>query len=263
LSPTPRPFAAVALGTALLGLVTSGCAVTLGAVRAATGEWPSSRTEVGRIWHGGPPKRVVTVEARLETPPRAICSTVTHVPDATVSLLESGVDTPGRVAIGFVGVSELVAGVMPLALATRSARGEDAPGIEAAAAVALGALALDGVISIILAATIPSYQRALTEEAAAYTTTSDTCPPGLAFEVGAELLPVGADGHLLEADALRLMSVAVDTGLPVGLSHAGRVDYTPVPPPILCAWAVTVRGSPSAGAAPSAWPWCGPEVVDP
>jgi hypothetical protein len=235
---------------AMSGPVAGGCAATLGVVRATTGDWPRS-TEHARVLEvHGAPGRVVIAEARLETPPRVRCRDERFEPAATVEKTDFGIDTPGRLAIGFVGLSELIGGLLPFALA-QDAAGPGDGRVDAGAAVFLGALALDGLATLLLAAAMPSETRVRTETREAWTGVTDACPPGIALAVGPERFPIGPDGTLSDAHAAHLMAVVADTGLPVSLHHGGRVDEVMVPPDLRCAWALTSRGSPRPGIPPT------------
>jgi hypothetical protein len=217
---------AVTLGATTVG---TGCATSLGILHAATGEWPSTSSHEYVDWVNGEPERTVTVEARLSTPPRAVCHTTVDEPPAITHHEEAGFDMGGRLAVGFIGVGELAIGLLPMVLSPDD--------LGPAGYATLGFFALDGLASLVLAALIPDFQKRWEAPRPANRWDSPECPTELFFEVGLERFALGPDGELLPGDARYVMTQVVEAGLPLGLRHGDRLDVTEVPRDIRCAWA--------------------------
>ncbi len=217
------------LAIALAACLSTGCATSLGILHAATGDWPSTSSDEVVEWVNGGPQRVVTVEARLTTPPRVVCHTVVDEPEALTHPYEAGLDMGGRLAIGFFAVGELVLGLLPMALSDN--------GLDPAGYTVLGFFALDGLAALVLAAMIPDFEKRWEAPRPANRWDSPECPTDLFFELGLERFAVGPDGELLPGDARYVMTQIVETGMPLSLRHGDRLDTTDVPRDIRCAWA--------------------------
>lgn len=206
----------------------SGCAVTLAGLHAATGEWPTSSGHEQRAWVDGSPRKVVTADAHLSTPPRALCNQHIYEPAARVVREDYGLDAGGRLAIGFIGVSELGLGLLPLLLA------DD---MDTGGAIALGALALDGLATVIMSATIPNTYKKLEWVEGARDFQLGSCPPEVVFEVRGHVLPLAPDGSLTYDDA-RFLAEAVLSGEPAfQLRNGPDVQRVDVPVQVQCDWA--------------------------
>jgi hypothetical protein len=142
-----------------------------------------------------------------------------------------GLDFGGRLAIGFVGLSEMALGLIPIALTE--------PGdLGIGGSVALSVLALDGLAAVVLAAVIPNEGRVSESFRGPVDAVLDVCPPGLAFELGLERFPIGPDGAMSSSDGRYLMEQVVEAGVPVGLRNGDSLVVTPVPVETRCAWAI-------------------------
>lgn len=209
-------------------LFSQGCAVTLGTLHAATGEWPTSSEARSKAWVGGEPKRHLTVETYLSTPPRAICEQRVWEPEVLVTRDLWGLDFGARLAIGFIGVGEMTLGLLPLILSDE---------VDVGAGMALGAIALDGLVTLIMAAAIPdTHKRSqFTEPSREYTVAE--CPREVAFEIRGRVLQVYSDGHLSDEDARYLMETIL-IGEPVfGLRNGDDLRRVDVPVEVQCDWA--------------------------
>ncbi len=220
-------FAGIIVSIGILAQ-SQGCAVTMGSLYAATGEWPSSSSHESKAWVGGEPRRSLTLEAHLSTPPRVLCDEHVWEPQAISTREDFGLDGGGRFAIGFIGVSEMAVGLIPLLL-------DDDPG--AGAAIALGALALDGLVTVIMASTIPDFYKKSQATTLPREYHLTTCPPGVALEAHGHVLPVSEDGNVSVEGGRYLMEVVL-TGEPVfGLRNGEDLRRVDVPVEVQCDWA--------------------------
>ena len=202
--------------------------MTLGALHAATGEWPTSSGIEQKNWLDGTPRKVVTADAHLSTPPRAICNQHIFEPRAHVVREDYGLDGGGRFAIGFIGVSELAIGLLPLLLV------DD---IDTGGAIALGALALDGLVSVIMAGAIPDTYKKTEWDVAARDFQLGLCPAEVVFEIRGHVVPVTPDGFLNQLDAQFLMESVLSGEPAFHLRNGPDVQRVDVPVPVQCDWA--------------------------
>jgi hypothetical protein len=221
------PIAGIIVSIGLLAQ-SQGCAITMGSLYAATGEWPTSSSYESKAWVGGEPRRALTLEAHLSTPPRVLCDEHVWEPEALVTREDFGLDGGGRFAIGFIGVSEMAIGLIPLLV-------DEDPG--AGAVIALGALALDGLVTLIMASTIPDTYKKSQSTALPREYHLTTCPPSVAFEARGRVLPVYEDGNVSHDDGRYLMEVVL-SGEPVfGLRNGETLRRVDVPVEVQCDWA--------------------------
>ena len=215
-----------------LALLVSGCATLTGTICGATGEWPTTSSLDNKQWIDGEPVTTLTVEARLESPPRAICETHRYEPAAHVTHDAWGFDTIGRISYGFVGLSELAIGA---ALAfIEDPEGGVGPGRQVAGAV----VGLDGIATLVLAFLIPDSHRHWEEEVPPQQVVSGQCPSNVAFEAAGHAFGVAPDGTLSALDGRSLMLAVVETGKPIALRFGSETRWTTVPPDVRCGWAL-------------------------
>ncbi|HRE90073.1 MAG TPA: hypothetical protein PK095_13145 [Myxococcota bacterium] len=213
-----------------LGLAasSSGCAITMASLHAATGDWPTSSGHEQRAWIDGSPRKVVTADMHLSTPPRALCSQHVYEPAAKVVREDYGLDGGGRLAIGFIGVSELALGLLPMLLS------DD---MDTGGAIALGALALDGLATVIMAGAIPDTYKKSEWVEGAKDYHLDTCPPEVVIEVRGHTLPVAPDGTLTPADATFLAESVLSGEPAFHLRNGPDAQRVDVPVEVQCDWA--------------------------
>lgn len=214
----------------VLGLAasSSGCAITMASLHAATGDWPTSSGHEQRAWIDGSPRKVVTADMHLSTPPRALCSQHVYEPAANVVREDYGLDAGGRLAIGFIGVSELALGLIPMLLS------DD---MDTGGAIALGALALDGLATVIMAGAIPDTYKKSEWVEGAKDYHLDTCPPEVVLEVRGHTLPVAPDGTLTPADATFLAESVLSGEPAFHLRNGPDAQRVDVPVEVQCDWA--------------------------
>lgn len=205
-----------------------GCAIGLGTMKALSGDWPTSDSHESKAWVGGEPRRSLSLEAHLSTPPRALCEQHIWEPEAHVTREDWGLSAGARFAIGFIGVGEMALGMLPLLLSDE---------VDVGAGIALGALALDGLVTIIMAATIPDThkRREYRQPSAEYRTPE--CPPQVAFEVRGRVLPVYPDGSITHDDSRFLMESVLSAEPVFGMRNGNDVRRVDVPVEVQCDWA--------------------------
>lgn len=224
-----RGCAAAAMLLGLTGLG-GGCAITMGTVHALSGDWPTSSSHEQRTWVDGQPSRVVTAEVVLATPPRVVCEETIAEPASHVVRDDWGLNGGARFAIGFIGVSELALGVVPILLA-------DEVDLDAAGAVALGALALDGLVTVIMAATIPDTHKRTEYDEPPRRLRMPTCPTEVTFESRGQVVSLASDGTLAPVDARRLIDLVLAGPPELYLRNGPDLRPVAVPPEVLCDWA--------------------------
>lgn len=241
----------VAALAAAVAPATSGCGVLTTTIYAATGDWPKTSSWDTTLWSDGAPTDALLVEARLESPPRALCDLRRHVPASRVAHDAAGFDTGGRVAYGLVALSELS---LAAALAFIP-RGTDtsATGFDAGATV----IGLDGIATLAFAFLIPDTHTHTEQDLAAHDEQSSLCPGDVAFEAAGQAFPVAPDGTMRPIDGRSLMLAVVETGAPVGLRFRGELRTTVVPPELRCQWAIDL----GSAYAPAVCPHAPPPVV--
>lgn len=213
----------------MMALCASGCASTLGVIYAGTGQWPTSSSMEQRTWIHGEPTRALKVEARFSSPLRVVCVERVHEPAAHIASSSYGLDTGARLAIGFVGLSELAIATVIAALPA----GEDHnPGT----IVGTTLLGLDGLASLIMAFVIPDSEHHHERVEPPRDYDVDACPPDVAFEVEGQVLPVQPDGRLPAAANMTLVEAVVFRNAPITLRFRDSVTTTFVPPEVRCIW---------------------------
>jgi hypothetical protein len=224
------------LHTGLLAVVlpSFACASTTATLYAVDGRWPmSSSTVTNEEWLEGLPTTDLVVEARLESPPRALCQSVRHEPPQRVTTDTYALDGVGRFLYGFFGDTEI-----GIAAALHFAGKEDDGGC-IGCDVAGVYFALDGIAAIAMAFLIPDTHYQSVHIRPPQNVASSACPPNVAFEVAGRAFPVDPNGMLAPDHADSLMNATVETGSAIALRFGGdQVRWSTVPPELRCAWAV-------------------------
>lgn len=221
-----------------------GCASTIGTLGFATGEWPlHTSTSERRDWLDGQPVESLVVEAHLDTPPRALCERRRHEPASLVVTDHSGVDAGGRIAMGFIGVSELALAAALAFVPRADGHGECGAGCDATAVF----FGLDGFATVLLAIFMPDHHYHHETRWPDQEVIDQTCPADVAFVAAGHAFPVLPDGSLTPADAQSLMNAVVETGSLVTLRFAHEERLTAVPREVRCDWAIQL-GNPIAPA---------------
>lgn len=218
---------------ALALATTSGCAATTGTLYGLTGQWPTTSTIENKQWIDGLPTTELVVEARLESPPRAICEAHRNEPAAHVTSDGYGMDAGGRLAYGFFGLAELGIG----AAIAFVPRGTDSPQCIGCDVTAVF-FGVDGIASLLMAFLIPDTHTHAEWNLPPQTLIDPSCPGDVAFEAAGRAFPVQPDGRLFPEDGRSLMLAVVETGSAIALRFGDQVRWTAVPPETRCAWAV-------------------------
>ncbi len=255
----PRPPSAPLLGASLtvaLTALAAGCATTQGLLHLSGAGGVSTSSWEERRPHGAPTVEV-GLEGVLDDPPLVRCDVQTHHPPESVTAHTAGVDTGGRLAIGFIGFGEL-------ALGGAMALGASEAEVDAGALWALGAFALaDGVATVALAFLLDDYHHVRELERDAWVERSGQCPAEVAMVHRGRRLPVGPDGRLAPEDAEWLIGSLVTWAGPVDLAYGdertARVEATPEQ---RCRWA-SARQRPEALALCPAAPAPAPLLLAP
>jgi len=227
----------------------SACATIHTVHRLSQGEWFAVSQSKQTEWINGAPTHTIEVEARLTTPPRALCHQRIDQPPA-INHFDEVVFTDGvRVATILSGIVEMTGGILSMVTADD---GELGPG----GIVALSMVAADGLAALIMAAAIPKKPVHRSEVLLGRTSETDLCPTGLAFELGLERFPVMPNGEVLPEAATHIMREVVETGMPIGLRHGDDLQMTTVPPDVRCAWALHLNHTAQRALCPQR-----PEVV--
>jgi len=219
--------------TVALGASASGCAATTGTLYGLSGEWPTTSTIENKHWIEGLPTTERVVEARLESPPRAICETHRNEPAARIICDRYGMDTGGRLAYGFFGLAELRIGAA-LAFVPRAADSPACIGCDVTAVF----FGVDGIASLLMAFLIPDTDTHREYDVPPQTLLDPSCPADVAFEAAGHAFPVQPDGNLLPEHGRALMFAVVETGSAIALRFGDQARWIPVPPETRCAWAV-------------------------
>lgn len=218
-----------AAGAASVG----ACASTTATLYALDGKWPMSTTSLeNREWIEGLPSEERVVEARLESPPIALCENVRHEPPARETRHTYGLDGIGRFFYGFMGVTEI--GVATALQFAAQETDDGCPGCMAGTVF----FGLDGIASLVMAFLIPDTHYETVRIVPPVNIISDVCPSDVRFEVAGRAFPVGPDGQLTPEHGRSLMNAAVETGSAIALRFGDEVRWSTVPPELRCAWAV-------------------------
>ncbi|MBL8784578.1 MAG: hypothetical protein JNJ59_06765 [Deltaproteobacteria bacterium] len=229
----------------------AGCGVLTGTVVGATGQWPTTSTIEDKQWvvaPGAPAEPIdsLIVEARLDTPPYAVCEQRRYEPAARVKVDSYGFDSGGRLAYSFIGAAELGLAAAFAFVPRGDGPDADAPALDVMATV----IGLDGLVTLALAFLIPDRHYQSEYSLPPVDVVRPECPADVAFEVDGHPLPVDPRGFLSPRDATSLMTFLIEHDAPVMLLHRGLRTATSVPPELRCTWAVELEHPMAAALCP-------------